>query len=142
MTNCSGVCALPSSRESHSFVLLTPTNAPIAQALGYHGFLCNERGRAGTYVQGHREEAGPCTAEAIPTLLEQQPVLKRAFAPSQMQDFMRMYSSLVERCFTSCCNDFTSKALSGKEVSNIRGLSAFRRSAPRRRTAHTTVRKF
>lgn len=27
-----------------------------------------------------------------------------------------MYSNLVERCFTSCCNDFTSKALSSKEV--------------------------
>ena len=34
----------------------------------------------------------------------------------QMQDFMRMYSNLVERCFMSCCNDFTSKALSSKEV--------------------------
>lgn len=30
---------------------------------------------------------------------------------------MRMYSSLVERCFNSCCNDFTSKTLSSKEVS-------------------------
>jgi import inner membrane translocase subunit TIM9 len=39
-----------------------------------------------------------------------------AHAPRQMQDFMRMYSNLVERCFTSCCNDFTSKALSTKEV--------------------------
>ena len=35
----------------------------------------------------------------------------------QMQDFLRMYSNLVERCFTACCNDFTSKALSSKEVS-------------------------
>jgi hypothetical protein len=34
----------------------------------------------------------------------------------QMQDFMRMYSNLVERCFMSCCNDFTSKTLSSKEV--------------------------
>jgi len=33
-----------------------------------------------------------------------------------MQDFMRMYSNLVERCFMSCCNDFTSKTLSSKEV--------------------------
>ncbi|KAJ8583385.1 hypothetical protein M405DRAFT_828789 [Rhizopogon salebrosus TDB-379] len=33
----------------------------------------------------------------------------------QMQDFLRLYSGLVERCFTSCCNDFTSKALSSKE---------------------------
>ena len=29
---------------------------------------------------------------------------------------MKMYSNLVERCFNSCCNDFTSKALSSKEV--------------------------
>ena len=35
---------------------------------------------------------------------------------TQMQDFLKMYSNLVERCFTSCCNDFTSKALSSKEV--------------------------
>ncbi|KAI0035199.1 putative TIM9-translocase of the mitochondrial inner membrane [Vararia minispora EC-137] len=33
----------------------------------------------------------------------------------QMRDFMNLYSSLVERCFTSCCNDFTSRALSSKE---------------------------
>lgn len=33
----------------------------------------------------------------------------------QMQDFMHLYSSLVERCFTHCCNDFTSKALGSKE---------------------------
>ncbi|KAF8895460.1 mitochondrial import inner membrane translocase subunit TIM9 [Infundibulicybe gibba] len=33
----------------------------------------------------------------------------------QMQDFLKMYSNLVEKCFTSCCNDFTSKALSSKE---------------------------
>lgn len=33
-----------------------------------------------------------------------------------MQDFLRMYSNLVEKCFNSCCNDFTSKALSSKEV--------------------------
>jgi len=33
----------------------------------------------------------------------------------QMQDFMRLYSGLVERCFVSCCNDFTSKSLTSKE---------------------------
>ena len=37
----------------------------------------------------------------------------------QMQDFLRMYSNLVERCFNSCCNDFTSKALSSKEVRSL-----------------------
>lgn len=33
-----------------------------------------------------------------------------------MQDFLRMYANLVEKCFVTCCNDFTSKALSSKEV--------------------------
>jgi hypothetical protein len=37
-----------------------------------------------------------------------------------MKDFMALYGGLVERCFTSCCNDFTTKALTGKEVSNKR----------------------
>ncbi|KAI0657370.1 mitochondrial import inner membrane translocase subunit TIM9 [Cubamyces menziesii] len=41
--------------------------------------------------------------------------MNRIIERKQMQDFMRMYSSLVERCFNSCCNDFTSKALSSKE---------------------------
>lgn len=34
----------------------------------------------------------------------------------KMQDFLRMYANIVERCFNTCCNDFTSKALSSKEV--------------------------
>lgn len=33
-----------------------------------------------------------------------------------MQDFLKLYGTLVEKCFNSCCNDFTSKALSSKEV--------------------------
>ncbi|KAF8636016.1 hypothetical protein AX15_000176 [Amanita polypyramis BW_CC] len=33
----------------------------------------------------------------------------------QMQDFLKLYANLVEKCFNSCCNDFTSKALSSKE---------------------------
>jgi len=36
--------------------------------------------------------------------------------PPQMQDFLKMYSNLVEKCFNSCVNDFTSKAMSSKEV--------------------------
>lgn len=35
----------------------------------------------------------------------------------QMQDFMRLYSGLVERCFNACAQDFTSKALTTNEVS-------------------------
>ena len=33
----------------------------------------------------------------------------------QMKDFMRLYSSLVQRCFADCVNDFTSKTLTSKE---------------------------
>lgn len=36
----------------------------------------------------------------------------------QMQDFLKLYSGLVERCFNSCVNDFTSKSLGTKEVSS------------------------
>ncbi len=37
----------------------------------------------------------------------------------QMKDFMRLYSGLVQRCFTDCVNDFTSKTLTSKEDSCI-----------------------
>ena len=36
-----------------------------------------------------------------------------------MKDFMRLYSSLVDRCFSDCINDFTSKTMSTKEESCI-----------------------
>lgn len=39
----------------------------------------------------------------------------------QMQDFMKLYSGLVERCFNTCITDFTSKALTGREV-NLENL--------------------
>ncbi|AOW04974.1 mitochondrial import inner membrane translocase subunit TIM9 [Yarrowia lipolytica] len=41
----------------------------------------------------------------------------------QMKDFMRLYSSLVQRCFTDCVNDFTSKALSSREESCLEKCS-------------------
>jgi import inner membrane translocase subunit TIM9 len=34
----------------------------------------------------------------------------------QMKDFLKMYAGLVDRCFTDCCNDFTSQKLTSKEV--------------------------
>ena len=33
----------------------------------------------------------------------------------QVKDFMRLYSSLVDRCFNDCVNDFTSQKLTGNE---------------------------
>lgn len=45
----------------------------------------------------------------------EQQAMQRLIEQKQMKDFMRLYTGLVERCFDSCCNDFTSKALSSKE---------------------------
>ncbi|KAK0244310.1 Tim10/DDP family zinc finger protein [Armillaria nabsnona] len=41
--------------------------------------------------------------------------MNKVIEKKQMQDFLRMYANIVERCFNTCCNDFTSKALSSKE---------------------------
>ncbi|KAJ9100653.1 protein transporter tim9 [Naganishia friedmannii] len=41
--------------------------------------------------------------------------MSKVIEKKQMQDFMKLYSGLVERCFMSCAQDFTSKALTGKE---------------------------
>jgi hypothetical protein len=46
-----------------------------------------------------------------------------------MQDFLKMYAGLVEKCFTSCCNDFTSKALSSKEVCGLQLAQRLRSAA-------------
>lgn len=35
----------------------------------------------------------------------------------QMADFMRLYTSLVDRCFNDCVNDFTSENLTDREGS-------------------------
>ncbi|KAL7409738.1 mitochondrial import inner membrane translocase subunit TIM9 [Mrakia frigida] len=41
--------------------------------------------------------------------------MSKIIEKKQMQDFMKLYSGLVERCFNNCVNDFTSKVLTGKE---------------------------
>jgi hypothetical protein len=43
---------------------------------------------------------------------------------------MKLYSGLVERCFNSCVNDFTSKVLTGKEVRPDPPLGFRRPSSP------------
>jgi len=45
----------------------------------------------------------------------EQQEFQRVVEQKQMKDFMRLYSNLVERCFTDCVNDFTSAKLTGKE---------------------------
>lgn len=41
--------------------------------------------------------------------------MERIVAQRQMRDFGRLFNSLTERCFTSCVDDFTSRALTTKE---------------------------
>ncbi|KAG7529401.1 hypothetical protein FFLO_05673 [Filobasidium floriforme] len=41
--------------------------------------------------------------------------MNKIIEKKQMQDFMKLYSGLVERCFNTCITDFTSKALTGRE---------------------------
>lgn len=50
-----------------------------------------------------------------------------------------MYSNLVERCFNSCCNDFTSKALSSKEVRFPSLSPLLPRNARRRQFRELTI---
>ncbi|WFD35196.1 protein transporter tim9 [Malassezia cuniculi] len=45
----------------------------------------------------------------------EQLAMQQIIEQKQMKDFMRLYTGLVERCFSACCNDFTSKALTNKE---------------------------
>lgn len=45
----------------------------------------------------------------------EQQTMSRIIEQKQMKDFLKLYTGLVERCFESCCNDFTSKSLSTKE---------------------------
>ncbi len=50
--------------------------------------------------------------------------MARIIEQKQMKDFMSLYTKLVERCFDSCAKDFTSKALTTKEVSHRPSNSA------------------
>ncbi|CEG81768.1 Putative Mitochondrial import inner membrane translocase subunit TIM9 [Rhizopus microsporus] len=34
----------------------------------------------------------------------------------QMDDFVNMFTNLVDRCFRQCANDFTTKAVTGREA--------------------------
>ena len=69
----------------------------------------------GAYDKDHREEAGT----HFHPILSRGQCLNCVATLFQMQDFMKLYSGLVERCFNTCCNDFTSKALSSKEVCTV-----------------------
>lgn len=75
------------------------------------GFLRHVTRRTGAYEQG------PFPLTPHLRRLELTFIPYQIIEKKQMQDFMKLYSGLVERCFMSCAQDFTSKALTAKEVS-------------------------
>ena len=59
-------------------------------------------------------------ADAVSVLSSsEQREMQRIVEQKQMKDFMRLYTGLVERCFDSCVNDFTSKAPTNKELTCV-----------------------
>ncbi|CAI4951606.1 CFC_HP_G0064930.mRNA.1.CDS.1 [Saccharomyces cerevisiae] len=50
---------------------------------------------------------------------KEQQEFQKVVEQKQMKDFMRLYSNLVERCFTDCVNDFTTSKLTNKEQTCI-----------------------
>ncbi|KAL0250775.1 hypothetical protein CNBG_10035 [Cryptococcus deuterogattii R265] len=49
--------------------------------------------------------------------------MSKVIEKKQMQDFMRLYSGLVERCFNACAQDFTSKALTTNETTCVQNCT-------------------
>ena len=54
---------------------------------------------------------------------KEQQEFQKVVEQKQMKDFMRLYSNLVERCFTDCVNDFTTSKLTNKEQTCIMKFS-------------------
>jgi len=126
-----------SAEQAHMFVPPSSSFLPpfvslsLAQA---HAFPSLPSLRRQSQVQNHREEAGQSSPHLLPHCqtstttegsfeleLELNRFLSFSSLIVQMQDFMKLYSGLVERCFNNCVNDFTSKVLTGKEVRPARG---------------------
>ena len=120
-----------SSSSFHQLTFSSVSPIPPHLVIDRDGLFPTEWPGAGAYDEADREEAGeigsasplptlpvPITATAVTAVqkLPQRAGNYRVDGP-QMQDFMRLYSSLVERCFNACTQDFTSKALSKNEVS-------------------------
>lgn len=77
----------PSDLSRHLFPTFTPLYTPTPPAMDFSQFNGAE--------QAH---------------------MSKVIEKKQMQDFMRLYSGLVEKCFNACAQDFTSKALTTNEV--------------------------
>eukprot|EP00056_Hartaetosiga_gracilis_P022239 m.29000 g.29000 ORF g.29000 m.29000 type:complete len:87 (+) comp9529_c0_seq2:52-312(+) len=46
---------------------------------------------------------------------QQQKLFEQEFQRKQVEDMIMMYNKLSQNCFESCCNEFTSRALTKKE---------------------------
>lgn len=46
---------------------------------------------------------------------QEQQTFQKIVEQKQMADFMRLYTSLVDRCFNDCVQDFTSESLTSRE---------------------------
>ncbi|GMG38896.1 unnamed protein product [Ambrosiozyma monospora] len=46
---------------------------------------------------------------------KEQQEFQKIVEQKQMNDFMRLYTNLVDRCFNDCVNDFTSDKLTSRE---------------------------
>ncbi|TXT08639.1 hypothetical protein VHUM_02767 [Vanrija humicola] len=53
----------------------------------------------------------------------EQAQMSKAIEQKQLDDFMRLYSGLVERCFNACAQDFTSKALTSNETTCVQNCA-------------------
>lgn len=121
----------------HLFLISPPftvlTASTIQHTYRQDGLFAIQRLGTGPHVQSHREEAGVSfylvsgfgNSYTLVRLASGCPHNQARFlegntlssADDQMQDFMRLYSGLVEKCFNACTQDFTSKALTNNEVS-------------------------
>lgn len=50
---------------------------------------------------------------------KEQQEFQKIVEQKQMKDFMRLYSNLVEKCFSDCVEDFTSSKLNNRELTCI-----------------------
>ncbi|KAF8591454.1 mitochondrial import inner membrane translocase subunit TIM9 [Ramaria rubella] len=53
----------------------------------------------------------------------EQAAMNKIIEKKQMQDFMRLYSGLVDRCFNACIHDFTSRTLMSKEETCVQNCA-------------------
>ncbi|KAL7930027.1 Tim10/DDP family zinc finger domain-containing protein [Trichoderma chlorosporum] len=68
-------------------------------------------------LSSHRFQQTPQTTAKMDMLTSaEQRTLEQRMQKRQVKEFVGAFGGLVEHCFTSCVDDFTSKSLSSKET--------------------------